>query len=74
MDLLGVNEPYYVLRSNKSQGVDGQGDPLYLYLSSDGAGKMKLKLWNKPVTDPPGTTGEVDPALLFRIVRPSGAT
>ena len=70
MDLLGVNEPYYVLRSNKSTGTDAQGNELYLYLSSDGAGNMKMKLWNKPVPDPPGTTGEVDPALLFRIVRP----
>lgn len=42
------------------------------YLSSDGAGKMKLKRWN--------LTGEkrkapkagelIDPALLFRVVKP----
>ena len=41
-----------------------------LFLSSDGAGNMQLKVWNHPVPDPPNTTSEVDPALLFRVVRP----
>jgi hypothetical protein len=43
-----------------------------LYLSSDRAGEMKLKHWNSPIPGPPVTTDEVDPALLFRLVRPPG--
>ena len=43
-----------------------------LYLSSDGTGEMKLKHWNSPIPGAPVTTYEVDPALLFRLVRPPG--
>jgi hypothetical protein len=60
------NTPYVVLRSNKKLEDDD------LFLSSDAAGNMQLKVWNKPVPDPPNTTPEVDPALLFRLVRPFG--
>ena len=66
MELWSPNRPYYVLRSNKKVGDDD------LYLSSDEAGNLKLKVWNKPVPEPPHTTAEVDPALLFRLVRPYG--
>ena len=38
-----------------------------LYLSSDGAGNMKLKLWNAKF-GPRGHPRAVDPALLFRAV------
>ena len=66
MELWSPNKPYVVLRSNKTVGNDD------LYLSSDGAGNMQLKVWNKPVPGPPTTTSEADPALLFRVVRPYG--
>ena len=62
------NAEYVVLQSNMKQGAD----ELYLIMSSDGEGNMKLKVWNKPVRDPPDTTAEVDPGLLFRMVRPHG--
>ena len=58
------NSPYVALRSNQQQ--DGHN----LFLSSNGAGNMKLKRWNNPVPESPFTTPEVDPALLFRVVRP----
>ncbi|XP_028397685.1 uncharacterized protein LOC114521430 isoform X2 [Dendronephthya gigantea] len=64
--LFQPNSAFCVLQSNKKQGTDD------LYLSSDGAGNMKLKVWNKPIPGPPDTTAEVDPALLFRAVRPFG--
>ena len=64
--LFSPNRPYIVLRSNKKQGEE------HLYLSSDGAGNLRLKVWNKPIPLPPITTAEVDPALLFRLVRPLG--
>jgi hypothetical protein len=64
MELYSPNRPYYVLRSNKKVNDDD------LFLSSDGAGNMQLKVWNHPVPGPPNTTSEVDPALLFRVVRP----
>ncbi|XP_028397506.1 uncharacterized protein LOC114521312 isoform X2 [Dendronephthya gigantea] len=66
--LFQPNSAFCVLQSNKKQGTDD------LYLSSDGAGNMKLKVWNKPIPPPPDTTAEVDPALLFRVVRPYGMT
>ncbi|CAB4022844.1 Hypothetical predicted protein [Paramuricea clavata] len=66
MELWTPNKPYVVLRSNKMSGNE------YLYLSSNGAGNMQLKVWNKPVPGPPNTTSEADPALLFRVVRPFG--
>lgn len=66
MQLFSPNRPYVVLRSNQQQGGEN------LYLSSDGGGVMKLKVWNKPIRAPPRTTAEVDPALLFRVVRPFG--
>ncbi|CAB4012598.1 Hypothetical predicted protein [Paramuricea clavata] len=58
------NTPYVALRSNQ------QHDGHNLFLSSNGAGYMKLKRWNKPVPESPFTTPQVDPALLFRVVRP----
>ncbi|CAB4005998.1 Hypothetical predicted protein [Paramuricea clavata] len=61
--LSSPNKPYFVLKSTT-------GDDLYL--SSDGAGKMKLKSWNLPEgRSPPGASGKIDPAFLFRLVRPS---
>ncbi|CAB3999252.1 Hypothetical predicted protein, partial [Paramuricea clavata] len=66
IELGSPNRPYVVFRSNKKLDDDD------LYLSSDAAGNMQLKVWNKPVPDPPNTTAEVDPALLFRLVRPFG--
>ena len=60
------NDPYVVIESNKSNGNNK------LYLSSDGAGNMKLRVWNAPIPGPPRTTEEVNPAFLFRIVRPLG--
>ena len=65
LQLLSPNEPYFVLQSNVTQGED------ILYLSSDGSGNLKLKTWNEPVVGPPDTTADVDPALLFRVVRPT---
>lgn len=65
LELWFPNEPYCVLQSNVTQGEDK------LYLSSDGSGHLKLKTWNKPVVGPPDTTADVDPALLFRVVRPT---
>ncbi len=56
-----------MIESNKSNEKEEK-----LYLSSDGAGNMKLKVWNAPIPGPPGTTEQVDPALLFRMVRPYG--
>ncbi len=64
--LYSPNDSYVVMESNKLNGNNK------LYLSSDGAGKMKLKVWNAPIPGPPHTTDEVDPALLFRMVRPLG--
>jgi hypothetical protein len=64
--LYSPNKALVVLRSNKKLGDDD------LFLSSNGAGYMQLKVWNKPVRCPPRTTSEVDPALLFRVVRPLG--
>ena len=66
IELWFPNEPYCVLQSNQMQGGDK------LYLSSDGTGHLKLKTWNKPIADPPEASAEVDPALLFRVVRPFG--
>jgi hypothetical protein len=61
--LSSPNRPYVVLKSTT-------GDDLYL--SSDGAGTMKLKSWNLPEgRSPPGASGKIDPAFLFRLVRPS---
>ena len=65
-DLFHPNSGYVVLESSEKIGEDS------LYLSSDGAGNMKLIRWNKPIPGPPDTTEEVDPALLFRVVRPFG--
>ena len=62
--LFPPNAEYFVLQWSKKQDTD------VLYLSSDGEGNMKLKVWNQPVPPPPDTTAEVDPALLFRLVRP----
>ena len=56
--------PYVALRSDQQQGNNN------LCLSSNGAGHMKLKSWNKPIPESPFTTTEVHPALLFRVVRP----
>jgi hypothetical protein len=64
--LRAPNDLYFVLQANVSSGGDD------LYLSSNGAGNMKLKVWNSPIPGPPRTTEEVDPALLFRLVRPLG--
>ncbi|CAB3992178.1 Hypothetical predicted protein [Paramuricea clavata] len=64
--LYSPNKGLVVLRSNKKLDDDD------LFLSSNGAGYMQLKVWNKPVRCPPRTTSEVDPALLFRVVRPLG--
>ena len=61
MALRSPNQPFVVLRSNKKLGDDD------LYLSSDGAGEMKLKVPNQRIRRP---AAEVDPALLFRVVRP----
>jgi hypothetical protein len=58
------NSPYVALRSDQQHGGHN------LYLSSNGGGHMKLKRWNKPIPESPFTTPEVDPALLFRVVRP----
>ncbi len=66
LELFSPNDSYVVIESNESSGNNK------LYLSSDGAGKMKLKVWNEPIPGPPRTTDQVDPALLFRIVRPFG--
>ena len=63
--LFTPNDYYIVLQANETSGNDT------LYLSSNGAGYMKLKIWNKPIPGPPRTTDEVDPALLFRLVRPN---
>jgi hypothetical protein len=67
------NQPYVVLESNRPKTntttTDGE---VNLFLSSDGSGKMQLKEWNNPIPGPPRTTPEVDPALLFRVVRPLG--
>jgi hypothetical protein len=61
--LSSPNRPYVVLKSTTGDG---------LYLSSDGAGTMKLKSWNLPEgRSPPGASGKIDPAFLFRLVRPS---
>ena len=68
MSLFSPNDSYLVLKSDKK---NDEGDPLYL--SSNGAGKMKLKVWNSPAPGPPRTSDEVDPALLFRLVLPLGA-
>ena len=65
--LFNENEPYCVLRSNRKSTANE-----WLYLSSNGAGDMRLKPWNKPVPEPPEASVEVDPALLFRVVRPLG--
>ena len=62
--LYSPNDSYIVLQAIVSEGEEP------LYLSSNGAGDMKLKAWNSPIPDPPHTTDEVDPALLFRVVRP----
>ena len=68
--LFDPNKPYFVLRSN-TKSTDNQ----WLYLSSNGAGDMRLKPWNLPAArDPPEASAEVDPALLFRVVRPLGET
>lgn len=67
LQLFAPNRPYVVFESSEKTK---DGDKLYL--SSDGSGDMKLKVWNKAVREPPRTTGEVDPALLFRVVRPLG--
>ncbi|CAB4007474.1 Hypothetical predicted protein [Paramuricea clavata] len=61
MALRSPNQPFVVLRSNKKLGKDD------LFLSSDGAGKMKLKVSNQRIRR---RAPEVDPALLFRVVRP----
>ena len=66
--LWAPNDFLFVLEAYDSLSGKGSG----LYLSSNGAGEMKLKEWNHPIPDPPGTTYEVDPALLFRFVRPRG--
>ena len=69
------NQPYVVLESNrpKTNTTTNDGElEVNLFLSSDGAGKMQLKEWNNPIPGPPRTTPEVDPALLFRVVRPLG--
>jgi hypothetical protein len=63
LQLFAPNRPYVVFESSEKTK---DGDKLYL--SSDGSGDMKLKVWNKAVREPPRTTGEVDPALLFRVV------
>ena len=64
-ELLSPNQPCVVLQSNKK---DKNGP---LYLSSDGAGNMKLKRGNlegvKYMDDK--DLYDVDPALLFRVVR-----
>ena len=65
--LYSPNDSFVVIESNKSDK-----DSNKLYLSNDGAGNMKLKVWNAPIPGPPHTTDEVDPALLFRMVRPLG--
>ncbi len=62
MELFQPNRPLIVLRSNKKLGNDD------LYLSSDGAGNMRLKVWNNS-GEPPRAEAEVDPALLFRVVK-----
>jgi hypothetical protein len=64
--LYAPNDTFIVLQADKNSGKDE------LYLSSNGAGKMKLKRWNSPIPGPPRTVDEVDPALLFRLVRPRG--
>ncbi|CAB4018239.1 Hypothetical predicted protein [Paramuricea clavata] len=63
LELYSPNRPYVVFESSEK---NEDGDKLYL--SSDGSGDMKLKVWNKSVREPPRTTGEVDPALLFRVI------
>ena len=65
--LYSPNDSYVVVQSDQK---NDDGNPLYL--SSNGAGNMKLKVWNSPIPGPPHTTDQVDPALLFRLVRPFG--
>ena len=67
VSLRSSDESYLVFQSDQN---NADGNPLYL--SSNGAGNMKLKVWNSPVPDPPYTSDEVDPALLFRLVHPLG--
>ncbi|CAB4030680.1 Hypothetical predicted protein [Paramuricea clavata] len=59
-DLRVPNKPYVVLKSTSGKN---------LYLSSDGAGNLKLKSWNLPKRSPPGASKYVDPAFLFRLVK-----
>jgi hypothetical protein len=55
----------------QSQANNAKDD--LLYLSSVEDGNMKLKVRNSPILAPPSdTSAEVDPALLFRMVRPQG--
>ena len=58
MQLWYPNSAYVVLRSIVTVGLK------FLYLSSDAAGKMKLKASGSVHTP------EIEPALLFRVVKP----
>ena len=63
------NQPYIVFQcTNITVGDDHD----VAYLSSDGAGKMKLKRWNLTGEErrPPKAGELIDPALLFRVVKP----
>ncbi|XP_028397746.1 uncharacterized protein LOC114521479 [Dendronephthya gigantea] len=79
IELFSPNEAFCVLQSNKKTEVEVEGTDekkkkkkkkVYLYLSSDRVGNLKLKIWNEPAPYPPHTSAHVDPALLFRVVRP----
>ena len=65
IELLSPNQPCIVLQS-VTKGENEEP----LYLSSDGAGNMKLKHGNLEDLDEKDLY-EVDPALLFRVVRPT---
>ena len=67
ISLHSPNDSYVVVQAKKN----AENDPP-LYLSSNGAGNMKLKAWKSPIPGPPRTTDEVDPALSFRLVKPVG--
>ena len=60
MQLWYPNSAYVVLRTNGNETANNK----FLYLSSDAAGKMKLKASGDVHTP------EVEPALLFRVVKP----